>query len=45
MENVVAAMGVRLWRLGITVRWPGAGGNDRTIALSTQRVAVKQPNP
>ena len=45
MENVVAAMGVRLWRLGVTVRWPGAAGSDRTIALSTQRVAIKELNP
>jgi general secretion pathway protein I len=45
MENVVAAMAVRLWRLGVTVRWPGAGGNDRTIALSTQRVAIKEVTP
>ena len=30
-----------LWRVSITVSWPGAGGNQRSISLSTVRMAMK----
>jgi general secretion pathway protein I len=45
METAVAAMAVRLWRLAVTVRWPGAPGSERSIALATQRVGIKELNP
>ena len=45
MENAVATMPIRLWRLAVTVRWPGAPGSERMIALSTQRVAIKELGP
>jgi general secretion pathway protein I len=45
MQGTVDAMAVRLWRLAVTVRWPGAPGSERSIALATERVAIKEPNP
>jgi general secretion pathway protein I len=45
MQSTVDAMAVRLWRLTVTVRWPGAPGSERSIALATERVAIKEPNP
>jgi general secretion pathway protein I len=42
LESSTAAMAVRLWKLAVTVNWPGASGSDRTVALSTLRVAVKE---
>jgi general secretion pathway protein I len=45
LQATVDAMAVRLWRLAVTVRWPGAPGSERSIALATQRVAVKELNP
>lgn len=32
---------MRLWRLSVTVSWPGNGGNQRSITLSTVRMAMK----
>ena len=34
---------VRLWRLSVTVSWPGDAGNQRSLAISTVRLAMKQP--
>ena len=34
---------VRLWRIAVSVSWPGTLGNDHTIALSTVRLGSKQP--
>ena len=34
---------VRLWRVTATVSWPGTLGNQRSLALSTLRLARKQP--
>jgi general secretion pathway protein I len=45
MDSTTAAMPARLWRLSVTVRWPGAPGSERLVALSTQRVAPKELNP
>jgi len=42
LDNAAPAMAVRLWKLAVTVTWPGAPGNERSIALSTVRVAVKE---
>ena len=42
LEGVSAAMPVRLWRIAVTVRWPGTPGNDRSVSLSTLRVAIKE---
>jgi hypothetical protein len=34
---------MRLWRLTVTVTWPGAPGSQRSLAVSTVRLAMKQP--
>jgi general secretion pathway protein I len=34
---------MRLWRLSITVTWPGERGAQRSISLSTVRMSMKQP--
>jgi general secretion pathway protein I len=41
-DSSTAAMAVRLWKLAVTVTWPGTPGNDRSVALSTLRIAVKE---
>jgi general secretion pathway protein I len=43
MDSTVLAMGVNLWRLAATVRWPGAPGSERSVALTTLTVAIKEP--
>lgn len=45
MDSTTAAMAVRLWRLGVTVRWPGVAGSERSIALATMRVAARELTP
>jgi len=46
MEGAAAAMAVRLWRLVVTVHWPGATpGSERSISLASARVAIKDFNP
>ena len=42
LDNAAAAMAVRLWKLGVTVTWPGSPGNERSVALSTVRIAAKE---
>jgi general secretion pathway protein I len=42
LDNAANAMAVRLWKLAVTVTWPGAPGNERSVALSTVRIAVKE---
>ncbi len=37
-----AAAAVVLWHIAVTVTWPGTLGNERSIALSTVRMATKQ---
>ena len=45
MDNAAAAMAVRLWRLTVSVRWAGATpGSERSVALASSRVAIKDPN-
>ncbi len=34
---------VRLWRIAVSVSWPGTLGNERSVALSTVRLAINQP--
>ena len=34
---------VRLWRISVTVSWPGTLGSQRSISLATVRMALKQP--
>jgi len=34
---------MRLWRITVTVSWPGEGGNNRSISLATVRMSMKQP--
>jgi len=45
MENAVPAMAAKLWRLVVTVRWPGTLGNERSTTLTTLRTAIKELNP
>lgn len=42
MEAAAPAMAVRVWRIAVTVRWPGSAGSDRSVSLSTVRVAIKE---
>jgi general secretion pathway protein I len=42
LDSAATAMAVRLWKLAVTVTWPGAPGNERSVALSTVRIAVKE---
>jgi general secretion pathway protein I len=42
LESAATAMAVRLWKLAVTVTWPGTPGNERSIALSTVRIVVKE---
>jgi len=34
---------VRLWRISVTVSWPGTLGNQRSVSLASVRLARKQP--
>ena len=45
LDAAVDLMPVRLWRIAVTVSWPGAGGNDRSVALATVRLAPKEVTP
>ena len=42
MEAATEAMAVRAWRIAVTVRWPGTAGSDRSVSLSTVRIAMKE---
>jgi len=42
MEAATDAMAVRAWRIAVTVHWPGTAGSDRSVSLSTVRVALKE---
>jgi general secretion pathway protein I len=41
LDGAATAMAVRLWKLAVTVTWPGTPGNERSVALSTVRIAIK----
>ena len=45
MDSAAATMAIRLWRLAVTVTWPGVAGNERSIALATMRVAARELKP
>jgi general secretion pathway protein I len=42
MDSAAATMAIRIWRLAVTVRWPGVAGSERSIALATMRVAARE---
>jgi general secretion pathway protein I len=42
-ERMAQMLPMRLWRLTVTVTWPTDVGGQRTLALSTVRMAMKQP--
>jgi general secretion pathway protein I len=42
-ERMAQMLPTRLWRLTVTVTWPTDIGGQRTLALSTVRMAMKQP--
>jgi general secretion pathway protein I len=42
LDAAAIAMPVRLWKLAVTVTWPGTPGSDRIVALSTVRIAIKE---
>jgi general secretion pathway protein I len=42
LESAATAMAVRLWKVAVTVTWPGVPGSERSVALSTVRLAVKE---
>ncbi|HEY2864992.1 MAG TPA: prepilin-type N-terminal cleavage/methylation domain-containing protein [Casimicrobiaceae bacterium] len=41
LDAAVDLMPVQLWHIAVTVAWPGVAGSDRTIALSTVRLAAR----
>ena len=45
LDGTVELMPVRLWRIAVTVSWPGMAGSDRSIALATVRLAPKELTP
>ena len=45
MDSAAATMAIRLWRLAVTVSWPGVAGSERSIALATMRVAARDLKP
>jgi general secretion pathway protein I len=34
-----------LWRVSVTVSWPGEGGNQRSLSLTTVRMTMKLQQP
>jgi general secretion pathway protein I len=42
LDAAVDLMPVRLWRIAVTVSWPGLAGSDRSIALATVRLAPRE---
>lgn len=45
LDATVELMPVRLWRIAVTVSWPGVAGSDRSIDLATLRLAPKELTP
>lgn len=43
-ERLGQSSAVRLWRISVTVSWPGALGNQRSLSLATVRLASRQPS-
>jgi general secretion pathway protein I len=42
-ERIGQLAAVRLWRVSVTVSWPGTLGNQRSLSLATVRLTTKQP--
>ncbi|HEX8009603.1 MAG TPA: prepilin-type N-terminal cleavage/methylation domain-containing protein [Casimicrobiaceae bacterium] len=42
-DRLAQILPMRLWRLTVTVSWPGEASKARSLALSTVRLAMKQP--
>jgi len=42
-ERMAQMLPLRPWRLTVTVSWPGDFGSQRSLSLSTVRLATKQP--
>jgi general secretion pathway protein I len=45
LDAAVDLMPVRLWRIAVTVSWPGVAGGARSIALATVRLAARELTP
>jgi general secretion pathway protein I len=45
LDAATDLMPMRLWRIAVTVSWPGVAGSDRSIALATVRLAAKELTP
>jgi general secretion pathway protein I len=45
LDAATDLMPVRLWRIAVTVRWPGVAGNDRSMVLVTERLAPRDLTP
>jgi general secretion pathway protein I len=43
-QRLIEMTSVRLWRISVTVSWPGAFGNQRSLSLATVRLASRQPS-
>jgi len=41
-ERLGQSSSVRLWRISVTVTWPGVLGNQRSLSLATVRLASRQ---
>jgi general secretion pathway protein I len=42
-DRLAQMLPMRLFRLTVTVTWPGAPGSERSLVVSTLRLAMKQP--
>jgi general secretion pathway protein I len=42
-DRLAQMLPMRLWRLTVTVSWAGVPGSERSLAISTIRLAMKQP--
>jgi len=43
-QRLIEMTSVRLWRISVTVSWPGAFGRQRSLSLATVRLASRQPS-
>ena len=45
LERASEPMPTRLYRVTVDVRFPGVGGRERTLTLSTLKIGARNPNP
>jgi general secretion pathway protein I len=45
LERASEPMPTRLYRVSVEVRFPGLGGRERTLTLSTLKIGARNPNP